>query len=134
MTTPHERALAEMFSDLVPATGIPYNEPNIGPGVPLYQRFMRSLAGNPCGYVTAASAGPTDPHGLGDNSDARQAVLYIGGGDIIYRTDGGLPTAAGDQLIQRGSTVILTGMPTIKAFQFAAAVAGAVTVFCTYYN
>lgn len=134
MTSPAERALAEMFADLAPNAATPLNEANFGPGVPLYQRFMRSLAGNPCGYATSASTGPADVHGLADNSDARQCVIYVAGGDIIYRVDGGTPTPAGDQTVAAKSTIVLTGMPTIKAFQFAAAAAGAVTLFYTFYN
>jgi hypothetical protein len=134
MTTPHERAMLDLMADLVPASAIPANEANLGPGVPLYQRFMRALAGNPVFYGSAVSTGPADPHGLADYPDVRQAVLYVAGGDILYRVDGGLPNPAGDQTVQQRSTIILTGQPSVKAFQFAAAVAGNVTVFFTYYN
>jgi hypothetical protein len=105
-----------------------------GTMVPLYTRLMRSFAGDPTQYYTGTSTGPTAIETLGNPVDARQAVLYVAGGNIIYRTDGSSPAAAGDQTIQQGSTITLTGKPSILGFQWAAAVAGSVTLYGTFYD
>jgi hypothetical protein len=105
-----------------------------GSMVPLYTRMMRTYQGDPIQYQTASSTGPTNPVVLGGNyADARSCVIYVGGGNIIYRVDGQPPTAAGDQLIQQGSTITLTGKPTMLGFIFAGAI-GAVTLYATYYD
>jgi hypothetical protein len=102
--------------------------------VPLYTRMMRAYQGDPIGYETHQSTGPTVPAGLTNPADARTAVLYVAGASVYYRVDGGVPNPAGDQVIQEGSTVILTGKPTILGFQFASATAATSTVFVTYYD
>jgi hypothetical protein len=105
-----------------------------GTMIPLYTRWMRFLQGDPIQYQTASSTGPSNPVSLAANvADARSCVIYVAGGNIIYRTDGTAPAAAGDQTIQEGSTVTLTGKPTMLGFQFAGAV-GAVTLYMTYYD
>jgi hypothetical protein len=108
--------------------------PERGTMVPLYTRWMRFLQGDPCYYATASSTGPSNPVGIpGNVAGARSCVIYVAGGNIIYRTDGQIPTAAGDQTIQQGSTVTLTGKPSMLSFQFAGAV-GAVTLYMTFYD
>ena len=108
--------------------------PERGTMVPLYTRWMRFLQGDPCWYATYTSTGPTNPVAIGGNiPGARSCVIYVAGGNIIYRVDGQTPTAAGDQTIQQGSTVTLTGKPTMLGFQFAGSV-GAVTLYATYYD
>lgn len=124
----------QLLMDQVPADSLPLSEAGYGSAVPLYQRLMRANAGNPVFYNAVVSTGPSDPHGLPDYPDVREAVLYVAGGDIIYRVDGGTPNPAGDQTVQTRSTIVLTGMPSVKGFLFAAAAAGSVTVFLTYYN
>jgi hypothetical protein len=105
-----------------------------GTMVPLYTRLMRAFAGDPTQYYTAISTGPTVIQTLGNPVDARQAVLYVSGGSIIYRVDGSSPSATGDQVITQGSTITLTGKPSILGFQWAAAVAGSVTLYGTFYD
>lgn len=108
--------------------------PERGTMVPLYTRFMRFLQGDPCYYATVSSTGPSNPvAGCTNVPGARSCVIYVAGGNIIYRTDGQVPTAAGDQTIQQGSTITLTGKPTMLGFQFAGA-SGAVTLYMTYYD
>ena len=105
-----------------------------GTMVPLYTRFMRANAGDPCGYQTITSTGTGNVQTLQNVPDARQALIHVAGNDILYRVDGAPPTAAGDQRIQQGSVVTLTGKPTILGFQFVSAVAGNATIFVTYYD
>jgi hypothetical protein len=108
--------------------------PERGTMVPLYTRLMRAFQGDPTSYVTYSSTGPTNPVAIGGNiAGARTCVIYVAGGNIIYRVDGSPPTPAGDQLIQQGSTITLTGKPTMLGFIFAGA-SGAVTLYATYYD
>jgi hypothetical protein len=108
--------------------------PERGTMVPLYTRLMRSFPGDPCYYQAVTSTGPTSIQGLSNIVGARQAVVYVAGGNIIYRVDGSAPNAAGDQTVQEGSTMILTGKPTILGFQFASAVLGNATLYVTHYD
>lgn len=105
-----------------------------GTMVPLYTRLMREFQGDPIQYYNLASTGPTVVQGLGNVADARSFVGYVSGGDIIYRVDGSSPAATGDQLIQQGSTFTVTGKPTMLGFAWAAALAGSVTIFGTFYD
>jgi len=105
-----------------------------GTMVPLYTRLMRAYAGDPLLEIIPTSTGPAQVMTLGNPADARQAVIYVSGGNIIYRVDGVPPLAAGDSVIQQGSTITLTGKPTILGFQAAAQSAGLVTLFCTFYD
>jgi len=102
--------------------------------VPLYTRLLRAFAGDPVFYGILVSTGTGDVKMLPDYPDVRQCVAYVSGNDIIYRVDGQPPTPAGDQRMQAGSTFTLTGMPTVKGFQFASAIAGNATIFFTYYD
>ena len=119
------------FSEDILALGSPLGRR--APLPALYKRLAASLLGDPCGYAVVASTGSTDVHGLARNDLAVAVVAYVSGGSIIYRVDGTLPAAAGDQLIQAGSTITLTGFATLQGFQFAGA-AGAATLFLTYYD
>ena len=105
-----------------------------GTMVPLYTRLMRAFAGDPTLYYTATSSGTGNVQTLPNAPDARQFVGYVSGGNIIYRVDGLPPVAAGDQLIQQGSTITLTGKPTMLGFQWAAATAGGATIYGTFYD
>jgi hypothetical protein len=108
--------------------------PERGTIVPLYTRFMRSLQGDPIGYGTSTSTGSANPQQpLGNVADARSCVIYVGAGDILYRVDGGVPTPAGDQTIQAGSTITITGKPTMLGFTFAGK-SGPVTIYYTFYD
>lgn len=130
--------LAEMFGYAPPdrASQGDVDDPraNRGTMVPLYTRLMRAFQGDPVFYGTLVSTGTGNVLTLPDYPDVRSCVIYVAGNDIIYRADGTSPNPAGDQTIQRGSTVTLTGLPTIKGFQFASAVAGNATIFFTYYD
>jgi hypothetical protein len=108
--------------------------PERGTMIPLYTRLMRFLQGDPIQYQVATSTGPANAVQLGGNyAGARSCVIYVAGGSVIYRVDGTPPAAAGDQTIQEGSTVTLTGKPTMLGFVFAGS-AGAVTLYATYYD
>lgn len=108
--------------------------PEHGTMVPLYTRMMRAFQGDPISYQTITSTGSANPVSLFTNvAGARSAVIYVAGGDIIYRVDGANPVAVGDQVIQQGSTVTLTGKPTMMGFIFAGRI-GAATLYITYYD
>jgi len=130
--------LGEMFGNNPPdrASWADVDDPrgNRGTMVPLYTRMMRAFQGDPVGYGVLTSTGTGNVLLLPDNNDVRSVVAYVSGNDILYRVDGLPPTPTGDQKIQTGSTFTLTGMPTIKGFQFCSAVAGNATIFFTYYN
>ncbi len=130
--------LAELFGDNPPdrASAYDVDDPRPGQGtmVPLYTRLLRAFSGDPVLYGTIVSTGTGDVHTLPDHADARQAVIHVAGNNILYRVDGLPPTPAGDQTVQQGSVLTLTGQPTIKGFQFASAVAGNATIFFTYYD
>jgi hypothetical protein len=130
--------LEELFGHNPPdrASQHDVDDPRAGRGtmVPLYTRMMRYFAGDPVSYQALVSTGTGNVQVLPDYPDVRQVVAYVAGNDILYRVDGGIPNPAGDQRIQQGSTITLTGMPTIKGFQFVSAVAGNATLFCTYYD
>jgi|SRR5271169_2243182 len=136
MARPNE--LAELFGLNPPDRSSPYDvddpRANRGTMVPLYTRLMRAFSGDPVFYGTLTSTGTGNALTLPDYPDIRSAVLYVSGNDILYRVDGAAPTPTGDQRIQQGSTVTLTGTPTVKGFQFASAVAGNATIFFTYYD
>lgn len=105
-----------------------------GTMVPLYTRLMRAFQGDPISYGTLTSTGTGNVQGLENVADARSCVIYVAGNSIIYRVDGTAPNPAGDQTIQQGSTVTITGKPTMLGFQFASAVAGNATIYFTYYD
>jgi hypothetical protein len=95
---------------------------------------MRAYSGDPIGYYNLVSTGVAVVQALGNPADARSFIGYVSGGDILYRVDGSVPNATGDQLIQSGSTFTLTGKPTILGFQWCAAATGSVTIFGTFYD
>jgi hypothetical protein len=136
MHPPNE--LAELFGmnppDRASIADVDDPRANRGTMVPLYTRMMRAFMGDPVFYGTIVSTGTGDVHGLPDYPDVRQCVIHVAGNDIIYRVDGQAPTPAGDQTIQVRSVVTLTGLPTIKGFQFASAIAANATIFFTYYD
>jgi hypothetical protein len=95
---------------------------------------MRAFSGDPTQYYSQASTGPTNVQTLPNAVGARQFVGYVSGGNVLYRTDGTTPAAAGDQLIQQGSGFTLTGKPTMLGFQWAAATVGGATIYGTFYD
>jgi len=108
--------------------------PERGTMVPLYTRLMRAFSGDPCAYATYVSNAAYAFTGLQNVPGARQAVIYVSGSDIVYRTDGSAPTLPVDQTIQEGSTVILTGKPTILGFIFGTATGTPAVLYVTYYD
>lgn len=130
--------LGELFGHNPPDRAGQYDvddpRPERGTMVPLYTRMMRAFQGDPIGYGTITSTGTGNVQTLPNKDDARTCVVYVAGNSIIYRVDGSSPAASGDQTIQEGSTVTLTGKPTILGFQFASAVAGNAILYFTYYD
>ena len=110
------------------------SRPDIGLESGLIRRLLAWFAGNPIDCRKLTSAGPSAPTGLPYINGMQTAVLFVAGNNINYRVDGQVPTVAGDQQIQAGSTVTLTGIESINAFQFAAVTAVTATVFVTYYD
>lgn len=136
MGRPNE--LAELFGhnpqDRASIYDVDDPRPERGTMVPLYTRWMRFLQGDPCGYASYTSTGLTAPTGLtAIPAGARCAVAYVSGGNIVYRVDGTIPTSAADQTIQEGSTITITGRPTMMGFQFCG-VSESVTLYVTYYD
>jgi len=108
--------------------------PERGTMVPLYTRFMRFLQGDPCGYGQQTTTGNTNFQQLpAIPAGARSAVIYVGSANIYYRTDGQNPNSGGDQVIQQGSTVTLSGKPTMLGFIFCGQ-SGTAILYVTYYD
>jgi hypothetical protein len=130
--------LAELFGanpqDRASIYDVDDPRPERGSMVPLYTRLMRAFAGDPCSYYSVPSTGPTNIQELTNVPGARQFVGYVSGGNIIYRVDGTPPAAAGDQTIQEGSTITITGKPTMLGFQWAAQTTGGAQIYGTYYD
>lgn len=108
--------------------------PDIGIERGLIARMLSFYQGDPIVESILTSTGPSAPTGLPNISDSQSVSIYVAGNDINYRMDGLPPLAAGDSVIQEGSTVTLTGTKSMTAFQFAAATAATATLYCTFYS
>lgn len=107
---------------------------NLGILPGLYRRLARWNFGDPIVKRTVTSTGPTDVQRLPDAPGAVAAVAFLSGSDIIYTVDGSVPDAAGTDVISLGSRITITGMPSIKGFQFASRFAATTTLSVTYYT
>jgi len=110
------------------------SRPDVGIERGLIARMISAFQGDPIVESVLTSTGPSNPVGLPNVSDSQSAVGYVSGADIYYRTDGNLPLAAGDSVIQEGATFNLTGTKTMTAFQFASAGPGVETVYIPFYT
>ena len=120
--------------DVPPAALVNWPAPGRGSMVPLPERLARQFCGDPLLHVSPSSTGPSAPAGLPDYPGARCAVLFVSGGAVNFRLDGQPPAAGGDQQAASGSTIILTGQPSIKGFLFASAAAVTTVLFGTYFD
>lgn len=100
----------------------------------LFLRLARYLGGDPAGPISVTSTGVANTQGLPDLPVAESAVVQVQTNGITYRVDGLDPAASGGINVQVGSTLILTGKPTMRAFKFVSQVAGNATVAGTYFD
>jgi hypothetical protein len=105
-----------------------------GTAAGLLLRLVRYLGGDPAGPVNVTSTGVANTIGLPDLPAAESAVLQVVGNAISYRVDGLDPAAGGGVTVQAGSTITLTGKPTMRAFRFVSAVAGNASLVGTYFD
>jgi len=108
--------------------------PDYGIKLGLIDRMLRQYQGDPCGYQTATSTYRGNQSGIPRVDEATSCIIYVAGNDIYYRVDGESPNPNGDQTIQEGSTVTLTGQPSMTAFQFIATSVETATLYITYYT
>ena len=95
-----------------------FGQESVGIGGSLLHRLFRYLGGDPSASFGVTSTGTGDVHGLPDNTPAESASFVVQGNAIAYTLDGSVPNAALSAVIPVGSTVLLTGQPTLKAFRF----------------
>ena len=100
----------------------------------LLLRAARYLGGDPAAPVAVTSTGVANTQGLPDNTTAESAVVQVGGNAITYRLDGQDPGVVGGVTVASGSTITLTGKPTMRAFRFVSAAAGNATLTGHYFD
>lgn len=110
-----------------------WGQESVGLGGGLVERFLRSMPGDPAGYIQILGIPTTPAVGLPDLPGVKAALLYVGLSTINIRVDGGVPVAGNDLAVVAGSYIWLTGVPSIKGFQ-AVAQAGTAAIFGCYFT
>jgi hypothetical protein len=108
--------------------------PDLGVERGLIARMLSWYQGDPIVEKIYTSTGPTVPVGIDNIADSQSVQIYVAGNSINYRLDGAAPLAAGDSVIQEGSTVTLTGTKSMTAFQFASTGPGTATLYATFFS
>jgi hypothetical protein len=107
---------------------------DVGIETGLIDRMIRAFIGDPITETSLTSTGTSNVIGLPNTADALSAIIHVSGADIYYRVDGLPPNAAGDNLVQAGSIITLTGQRTLTAFQFCSAIGSSATLYVTFYT
>lgn len=100
----------------------------------LVERAARYLSGDPAGNIFATSPNFTVPSILPDLPGVKSALVYVDNSSINARWDGSVPVADSDFFIPQGSYIILTGVPSIKGFQFVSVGLAAANLFGCYFT
>lgn len=108
--------------------------PDVGIERGLITRLVCAFAADPIVEKSYTSANTTVQVGLDNIADALSCTIHVAGNDIYYRVDGSNPNPAGDQLIQNGSIITLTGTKSMLGFQFISVSAEPATLYVTYYS
>jgi hypothetical protein len=99
----------------------------------LLVRLTRWLGGDPAGYISVTGITTGAAVGLPDLPGVQSAVLYVGGGGVNLRMDGGIPVSGVDLAVVAGSLIVLTGVPTIKGL-LAVAASGTASLTGCYFT
>jgi hypothetical protein len=99
----------------------------------LWQRLERHFPGDSIRQFTGASTGPTNAQTLPDHPYAMAAHLYVVTGPIIWRDDAAAPVLGVDELVMQGSYIDISGIASIKQFQWASGFAGSSVIVGHYF-
>lgn len=124
------QALQELFGQIA---AYDYRA-DVGYAVGIIPRLSRYLLGDPVKYFSVSSPNFSTPTVLPDDPRAKSAVIQVIGERCTYRLDGTTPALANEQILQIGTVVTLTGMPTIKGFVFQSVSLNTSVLAVTYFD
>ena len=100
----------------------------------LVVRLARFLGGDPITSFLVTSANPGAPAFLPDSPGALSATFVVQGNPISYTLDTSAPVNGTSPSLPVGTVITLTGLPSIKAFQFASTQFGNASVNGVFYT